>query len=185
MNIKKFPVWFYMSLKRLFCKWSFVAILCAIPLLICGANMAMQGKSGILTVFLCCEDGNSDALDVIDYIKNSSTSLLFEKSTNLEDSLKALKQKKADAVWYFEKDFSKRADSYALGKNKKPLVQVFEREDNIPLKLSREKLYSGVYRRLAYGAYKNFVYTQYKNVSGVSEDVIKSYFGKRDFDEIQ
>lgn len=182
MNIKKFPLWFYMFLKRLLCKPGFVAILCAIPLLVWGANLAMQGENGILTVYLCCEDGNSDALEVIDNIKNTKTSLLFKESTNLDESLNALEQKKADAVWYFKNNFSQKAASYAGGKNKKPLVEVFQREDNIPLKLSRERLYAGVYSKLAYGAYKNFVYTEFTNVSSVSEDVIKSYVGKRDFD---
>jgi len=183
MIIKKYFLWFYMFAKRLILRWSFVVILCLIPLLIWGANAAMKGESGILTIYLCADENNSAANDVIDNIQNGKSSILFKRSCSIDESLKALEQKKADAVWYFEDDFSEKLDKYASGKTKKPVVKVFEREDTIPLRLSRERLYGGIFGKFAYSVYRNFVYSEYFTEDEVPEEIIKKYPGQRGGDK--
>ena len=183
MIIKKYFLWFYMFAKRLLMRWSFVVILFSIPFIIFGANAAMKGESGILTIYLCADQSNTLANEVIADIQNSKTSILFKRSTNINESLKALEQKKADAVWYFEDDFFEKSQRYASGKSKKPFVKVFEREDSLPLKLSRERLYGGVFNKFAYSVYKNFVYSEYFSENEVSEDIIKKYPGQRGGDK--
>ena len=148
MTAKKCLLWLYMFSKRLLLRWSFVIILLSMPVAVWGMQCVMTGDGGLLTVYLCAESDDGSADEVIEYIENSKTSLSFKRSHNLEDSLKALKQKDADAVWYFEDGFSKKAD-IAAEKEINPLVRVFEREDTTPLKLSREKLFSGIHKTLS------------------------------------
>ena len=179
MNVKKAFLWFYMFSKRLVLRWSFVCLLICIPLMVIGINAAVNKESGILTIHLCADKDNYGANEVIENIQSRKTTILFKKSVNLEESLKALEKQKIDAVWYFKDDLNKNADDYAKGKQKKPFVRVYEREDTIPLKLAREKLFGGVFNKLSYSLYKDFVYSEFVTPDIADEDVIKSYIGKR------
>lgn len=179
MNVKKAFLWFYMLSKRLILRWSFAFLLVSIPLLIIVVNTAVKQESGILTIHLCADKNNAGANEVIENILICKTTILFKKSCNLDSSLKALENQKADAVWYFKDELNKKTDDYVKGKTKKPFVQIFEREDTLPLKLSREKLFGGVFSKLSYSLYKDFVYSEFVTPDVANEDVIKSYIGKR------
>ena len=180
MNIKKFLLWFYMLSKRLLHKISFVILICSIPLLVYFANTSMQGESGILRISLCTEKGNLGAEDIITNLTEKESVMLFQKTYSLDEAKKSLEMKKVDAIWYFESDFNQKVEDYATGKNTKPFIRVYEREDNIPLKLSREKLFGSVYGKLSYYMFKDFVYTDLVSYEDVSESKVKEYYEQMD-----
>ena len=176
MNIKKSLLWFCMLTKRLMHKISFVILICSIPLFVCIANNSMEGESGVLKIILCTPKDNPGAEDVIQYITSKESIILFDTSYSRDDSLNALEQKKADAVWYFAEDFDNHVEMYATGKTTRPFVTVYEREDNVPLKLSREKLFGAVYSKLSYAMFKDFVYEEFVTREQVPEEKVKSYY---------
>ena len=180
MTAGKYFLWFRMLSKRLLVRWSFCVILLSIPLAVWGMQCIMSGESGILTIFLCGSKDNTSACEVMDYIKNSKSSLLFKKSFSLKESLRSLNAGEADAVWYFDDDFNKKAEDYASGKNTVPVVKVFEREDTTPLKLSREKLFSGINKRISYSVCRNFLYDEFFDKDEITEEKIREYIKSRD-----
>ena len=60
-KFRKCFMWFCMLTKRLFHQWSFLLILCMIPLVIPVANIAMNEDSGVFRVALYSEDKGEKA----------------------------------------------------------------------------------------------------------------------------
>ncbi len=185
MRFKKLSLWYLMLTKRLFCKFSFVILLCCIPIMILVTNYAMSGESGVLTVMLCSEDKDSGAEEIINSLLNEDSVILFKYSDNPQSAIDEVKQHKADAVWCFEDDFSQKITAYATHKSTQPIVKVYEREDSIPLQLSKEKLYGAIYSSFSYEVYKNFVYSELVDVNQLSEKELEAYFnGTKTRDDI-
>lgn len=176
MNFKKPLIWFYLLSKRLLFKVSFVLLLLSIPFLMYSVNLAMQGESGVLKIILCADEENIGAEEVINSIISDKSIVLFEENSNLDASLSLLEQKKADAVWYFADNFDTKLNHYASGKSSKPFVTVYEREDTVPLKLSREKLFGKVYNKFSYYVYRDFIYSEIADSDKVSEVTVKKYY---------
>ncbi len=176
MNYKKSLVWFYMLIKRLLFKVSFVLLILSIPVLVYAVNISMQGDSGVLKIILCANEGNTGGEEIIKNITSKKSIMLFSEETDKDTALKLLSQKKADAVWFFADDFNEAVSLYASGKTSKPFVTVYEREDTLPLKLSREKLFGEVYNKFSYYVYKDFIYEEIADKTEVSEDVLKKYY---------
>lgn len=176
MSIKKFFLWYLMLTKRLFHKFSFIVLLCLIPVMVFATNGAMSEKSGVLKIMLCSESENSGAEDIIESLLDGESIILFQKSDSVEEALNEVQQHRADAVWCFADDFDEKAEKLAGHKSKEPLIRVYEREDTVPLQLSKEKLYGAIYDTLSYNIYKNFVYTQLVDVHRMSEAEVKSYY---------
>lgn len=185
MSFKKLFLWYLMLTKRLFCKFSFVILLCCIPIMILVTNYAMSGESGVLTVMLCSEDKDSGAEEIINSLLNEDSVILFKYSDNPQSAIDEVKLHKADAVWCFEDDFSQKITAYATHKSTQPIVKVYEREDSIPLQLSKEKLYGAIYSSFSYEVYKNFVYSELVDVNQLSEKELEAYFnGTKTRDDI-
>lgn len=178
MSMKKFLLWYCMLTKRLFKKFSFIILLCCIPIMVLVTSSAMNGESGVLTILLCSEDENSGADEIIDSLLEKDSIILFKKSTNIESALNQVKQHKADAVWCFEDDFDEKVEKFATHESMNPLVTVYEREDSIPLQLSKEKLYGAIYSKFSYMVYKNFVYTKLVDESRLPEYELADYFNQ-------
>ena len=178
MSIKKFLLWYCMLTKRLFRKLSFILLLCCIPIMILVTSSAMNGESGVLTIMLCSEDEKSGADEIISSLLEKDSVILFKKSSDIESALNEVKQHRADAVWCFEDNFDEKVEKFATHKSMNPLVTVYEREDSIPLQLSKEKLYGAIYSKFSYNVYKNFVYTKLIDESRLSEEELSDYFNK-------
>lgn len=176
MSIKKILLWYCMLTKRLFHKLSFIVLLCCIPIMVLATNAAMTGESGVLTIFLYTEDGNPGADEVIDKLLKSNSVILFKKTNDFDDALNQVKQHEADAVWCFENSFDERMEKYAKHESIEPLVKIYEREETIPLQLSKEKLYGAIYNKFSYNVYENFVYTRLLDESQISEEELEMYY---------
>ena len=176
MNVKKLFLWYFMLTKRLFRKWSFLVLLCCIPLMVLASNYAMSGESGVMTIFLCCEDDSPQAHKIVDSLFEGDSVIRFKVNNNKEEAIAEVKNQKADAVWCFESDFEQKTEQYAKRESLKPLVTVYQREDNIPLQLSNEILYGALYSSFSYEVYENFVYTKLVDKNTVSEEDLARYF---------
>ena len=58
--IRRMAVRYYLYNKRLFKKYSFLLILCMVPLLVGGIRLFAKEESGIATVVLCLTDGEDE-----------------------------------------------------------------------------------------------------------------------------
>ncbi len=178
MNIlKKLILWNYMLAKRLLHKYSIIILLCCIPLMAIAANGLMSGSdAGVLNIALCSEDKDTQAVKIIDGLLAEKSIIRYQEAESVEAALKMLENFKVDAVWHFHNDFDTKAEEYVNAKKGKPFMTVYEREETIPLRLSREKLYGAVIERFSYFIYKDFMYEELVSESKVSPAALERFY---------
>ncbi len=167
--------WFFMLEKRLVKRYSFLIILLIIPLMLPAARLAMEKDKGVLSVALCAKNDDELAGAVIDKLMSDESVIHYIRCENEEEGINLLYSQKADALWSFADNFKERTDKYD-GENSKTLVRVFEREETIPLQLSREKLYGAVYPYISYSIFKNFTYNELGLKDKADDAVLHRYY---------
>ena len=155
--LKKCFVWYRKLTKLLLHQWSIVVLLCLVPAVIPLTNLTVSQDSGVLHIVVY-SDGTADR--ITDSLITQDSIIHFSKADSPENAKKAVAQHKADAAWIFTDDFLKKLDSFASGKENEPIIEIVEREPSIPLNISKEKLFSSIYRDYSFSIYKNFVYTK-------------------------
>lgn len=166
--------WFYMLLKRLLKKPSFLIILLVAALIVPAAKTAMEKEKGILTIGLNFDKNDEHAVQIADKLKSEDSVIRYLTVDTTEEGKKLLSQCKIDALWSFKTPFDEKVDKYVT--DKKAFVQVYEREESVALQLSREKLYGAVYPYISYSLYKNYVYNNLADGKDVNETQIKNCY---------
>ncbi len=164
--------------KRLFKKLSFGLLLCLIPVLVVGVVVLAKEESGILKITLCSEKNDDvTANKIIERLLNEEGIILFSESENIEDAYERVRNGQADAAWIFKEDLSDRIEEYNASMfGKKSLVTVVERESDISLQLSHEKLFGALFPELSFSIYKNYVLSNVVSYEQISEDILKDNY---------
>ncbi len=170
--------WFYMLGKRLMKQWSFVVLLCLIPVIIPIGNMAMQQDSGLMRVTLCHEGDDITAKAIITSLMEKDSMVYFTVANSEEEANELVANHKTDVAWIFPEDFSHRLDQYAANKSRKPVVTVVRRESNMANQIVNELLFSAMFRDFSYDIYRNFSEEQIVNGKHVSDQTIKDFYLK-------
>lgn len=144
--------------KRLFKKWSFIVILCMVPLLAACMRLAAGQDSGIVTIAVCLRDPSDEtAVHALERLKEADGVLRYVYCDTEEDARRMVEGFQADAAWIFPEDLMLRLRETAGHKLVEPVVTVVEREDSVPLTFSREILSSALYPDFSYLVYEDFV----------------------------
>lgn len=153
--MRKCARWYLAFIKRLFHKFSFIVILCLIPALIPLGTGAMSEDSGVLTIALSSEDKGKEAEQIIGELleKESMIRFVYYESGAID----AVRKGNADGAWVFKSRFTERLNKYSVDNPIKALVDVYEREETVPLRISREVLFEALYSRISYSLYRNYV----------------------------
>lgn len=175
-KIKKVLKWYFLLLKRLFYKRSFLVLLIIIPIVTPIVNIAMTGESGVLCIALCNEGENPAAEKVISTIKEKDGIIRYSFCNTEEEAIHMVKNHEADAAWIFDKDFEKKLDNFTMHRANGEAVKIVERETNIALSLSREMLFGAMYGEISKLTYKNFVYQNMLTREDVAEEKVIGYF---------
>lgn len=158
-RIRKLSVWYYLLSKRLMKKYSFFLLLCAVPVLVLAMKTVSRQESGMLTILLCQED-KEDKLSskIFSDLMEKKGVLRYVMVSSPEEAYEIVREGKADAAWIFRQHLQERMDTYTVDRlSEEPLLSIVEREDNVPLQLSREKLYGALYPYISYSLYQNFI----------------------------
>ncbi len=152
--------WFLALMKRLLKKPSFIVILLIIPLMTFAISKSVTSEeSGILTCLLTSENMDCEIYNQVknELIKNS-TSVVFVEVESKDKAIEEVKSGKADCAWVFKDDLERKMQLFVLSKTYKPsLVEVITTNDNVFQRLSREKLYSCLYKALSFDVFKSFM----------------------------
>jgi len=175
-QLRKAFVWFYMLGKRLLHQWGFVVLLCAIPIIVTVTNVAMSQDSGVLRVVLCNENKDPAAEEIIEKLMEEDSVILFSTVATPDEAVKAVESHKFDAAWIFPDNFSEKLDDYMGKRSSEPFVRVVEREENISLRIAKEKLFGAIYPEVSYSLYKNYVYSEIVSEDDIPESAIKSKY---------
>lgn len=156
--MRRLVVWYILLNKRLFKKYSFLLILCMIPLLVGAVRLMAQEESGIVSIALC-PNGSGDELveSIIEQLLDDNEILRYEICETEEEARQKVERYEADAAWIFPEDLAGRMREAAADKIIQPVLDVVEREDTIPLMFSREILCGVLYPHFSYAVYEDFV----------------------------
>ncbi|SHO48595.1 ABC transporter permease [Anaerocolumna xylanovorans] len=177
-RMRRLLVWYYLLSKRLMKKYSFFLLLCAVPILVLAMKTVSRQESGMLTILLCQED-KEDKLSskiVSDLVENRGV-LRYILGSSIEEAYEIVREGKADAAWIFKEQMQDRLDTYTADNlSEEPLISIVEREDNVPLQLSREKLYGALYSYISYSLYQNFIRNDLmKGIEITEEELERDY----------
>lgn len=145
--------------KRLFKKYSFLVILCMVPLFAAGIRLVSAQEKGVLKIVLCAEDGQtSEAGKIQKQLLEEKGIIRFSAAETQQEAVHDVESGAVDAAWIFAGNFSENLEDCAAGRwYGGPPVIVVEREDNIALQLAREKLCGALYPDMSYEIYRQFV----------------------------
>lgn len=157
-GIKRFFLLFHLLNKRIIKRYSFLVVLCLVPLLVAGMFLAAKEDSGILHIVLCREDSEDELSgQIIEELLAEKSVLRFTKEESLDTASLLLEQGEADAIWVFADNMQEIIRENTTGKNNiKPIVTVIEREENVFLHLARERLLGVLYSDMSYSLYRNY-----------------------------
>lgn len=160
-KIKRIIKWYCMLSKRLLLKWSFIVLLCLIPVIVPIMNNAMSDTNGVLKVMLCSEDDDELSVEMVDILLNSDSMIDYERCNSVDEATAAVRNHKVDAAWVFKENFTEKAEAFFYDKYPDPLVRVIESEPDVTVRLAREILFGTMYKSMSYYIYKDYVYENF------------------------
>ena len=172
----RFLLWYGLLTKRLLKRPGYLAVLLLVPLLTTALALATRQDSGVVTVAIACES-REDPLSsaAVDRLLNEKSIVRFLTCERSEDAQNAVVHGEADAAWIFRGNASEMLEQYAEN-GRGTVVTVVEREDNVFLKLAREKLYAALYPELSFTVFGQFI-RQLPNVSdNIPDAMLRSYY---------
>lgn len=158
-SIRHGLIWLYLLTKRLLKKPVFIVTLILIPVLVFAMSIVADDESSMVRVALYTEDDDATALRVIDSLMAVEESVVhFEVYPDGDSAIDAVKNGKIDSAWGFTENFSEKLKRYADSLIKQDvLVRISEQEENVLLRLARERLYGALMPTLSNEIYKAYL----------------------------
>ena len=102
-----------------------------------------------------------------------------------QSAIKAVENFEIDVAWVFDEDYHERIAGFVKSdKNKEPkAVRVYQREDSVVNKLSREVLLGAVYGDISFEVYKDFVTVELVNDRKLTKDEVDYYYDELSWNE--
>lgn len=174
-RISRFFLWWGLLLKRLLRRPAYLAVLLLVPLFALALSVFAQQESGVLRVALVTEDASDPAAAAAIARLTEGESILlcrvYEDETEARD---ALRTGRVDAVWIFSADLQHQLDRFAQ-RGRASAVRVLEREDNVFLMLSREKLFAALYPETSFALFSDFL-TAELGAEDPEPDTLRRYY---------
>jgi len=149
---------YYLWNKRLFKKYSFLLILCMVPLLVGGIRMLAKEESGIARVVLCLPNpADGLAAGVCEELMSEDGILRYIFCDKEEEARRMVMENEADTAWIFAEDLAGSLREAASRRRPGPVVKVVERKDSVSLIFSREILGAALYPAFSYAVYEDYI----------------------------
>lgn len=157
-KIRKTLLLFFLFSKRLLKRISFWLLLCAAPLSAAGMRKLSAQESGMLHILLC-QEKPSDSLseEIVDRLLTEKSVIQYTLIEREQEAYALVQSGEADAAWIFPGELQEKLDQFTAGERWEGLIRIVEREDNVALQLSREKLFGVLYSHASYSLYQNFI----------------------------
>lgn len=169
--------WFWMLNKRLYKKPSFVALLLIIVAAVCALTvMVRTGTSGFAHVVLAQEDPE-DALanEIIRDLLAEDSLLRYTRVATPQQAEKMVQRGEADSAWVFYEDTAGQLSQFAEDRDAH-VVRVWEREQNVLLRLSREKLHGKLYEYASRAFFVQYARENLELLDHLSDQQVLQYF---------
>lgn len=155
--IRRFFLWWALLSKRLLRRPAYLAVLLLVPLFALALALFARQESGVLRVSLVLENpADPAAAAAAERLTAGDSILLCRVSDSETAALEELRAGRVDAVWIFAPDYSRQLERFAQ-RGRASAVRVLEREDNVLLRLSREKLFAAIYPETSFALFTDFL----------------------------
>lgn len=172
----KLLMWFWLLTKRLYKKLTFLAILLLIPALVLGYGAAAKGDSGMITVVLAQEEADPLGDEILTSLESSSQLVRFEICEDAEQAEALVRGGKADMAWILQGNLDAKLRAFVdQPKEKNAVVTVLLREDNVSLRLAREKLSGALYKALSQHIYLAYIRENVPEFDDLSDETLMEY----------
>lgn len=174
-KIKKLFLWYLLLNKRFLKKVGLWAILLIIPLLTVALNIVSLEDNGIISVALAAENKN-DALvsEIIDEIRQDNRLMRFVVASTPAEAENLVKDGRVDAAWIFPDNLAQKLNNFV--NDKQSVIRILEREETVPLMLSREKLSGVIYKNCSSSLYIKYVRENALELNSVSDERLMEYY---------
>lgn len=174
----KFLKWCYLLNKRLYRKPVFLVILLLIPLLTFSYTSLSRDDSGIMTIALAQEDSTDElATQIIADLMNGSQLIRFLSCNTPEEARELVAYGKADGAWIFEGDLQNKICAFVRKPTtKNAFIQVIEREENVLLLLTREKLSGLVFTYVSPEIYLHYIRENLPELDHISREALLEHY---------
>ena len=177
-KVRNGVIWYFMFSKRLLHKFSFVVLMCLIPVVIPLTNVALSDDAGVIRVVLCCEDNDPISKNAIKRLMDADGIISYTVCNSRSEAESKVKAFDADAAWIFVNNMTDAIEDYISNNSDTQLVNIIQREETVPLKIARELLHGALYDDIAFAVYKNFVKAEVPDGGDISDDDFYFYFSK-------
>ncbi|MDE6640132.1 MAG: ABC transporter permease [Acetatifactor sp.] len=158
--MRQIGIRFWLLNKRLFKTYSFLVILCLVPVLVAGVRLGVREDSGIAKILLYLPNPEDElSFQIASGLMEDNGVLYYELCDSEEEARKAVESFQADALWIFPRDMRKTlADAAVSGLRREDgTVAVVQREDDVRMLFTRQILCAQLYPVFSYELYVDFV----------------------------
>ena len=162
-SVRRFFLWYWLLTKRLVKRPAYLAVLLLIPLFAAAITLFSRQDSGAVTVAVVLEEPSDPvASAAVEHLLRNESILRAVPVESAEAAREEVRSGRVDAAWIFTPGLSSGLDDFAhygTGGH----VTVVQREDNIFLMVSREKLFATLFSDLSFALFRNYLV----NVMGI------------------
>jgi len=175
--MKRIMMWLWLTAKRWCKKPSFLVMLLLLPLSAVALAGVAREESGMVRVALVAEDADALTAAVMDQLIAEHSLMYYTVCATPEEAVTLVQNGTLDAAWIFAEDLSEKVEAFAAeGREADPLVRVVERESNLLLQLSRERLSGVLYPYCSRALYVQYIQTGRSELAALSADELITYY---------
>jgi len=177
--VQKLIKWFLLLNKRLYKKTAFVLILVVILASVCLFKFALGDNDGGFLNIVLVNENKSDKIstNIVKDLLSEDSLILFSQASSYSEAVKMVKSGSADSAWIFSENTTQNVEDFSKTKSaKNSIVTVVEREPNVFLRLSREKLTSKLFRYTARAGYLGYIRKNITQFEDLNDDELMTYF---------
>lgn len=169
--------------KRLLLKKGFIIILALIPLSAFLLSVSAKEDTGLMNISVAIEGKTDDAAQrFLDRIEGERGTFSFTLCDTPDSAKSMLTSGQTDAAWIIPGDLGQRITDRAAGNNCK-LVSIYQREENVFLKLSREKIFCSLYGDISYSLYSRYLTEKFLPDAALTDSEMTEAYRIYDTDE--
>ncbi len=169
--MKKTLILFWLYVKRLFCKPSFLAILLGAVLLAGLMAGMLTEDDAVLRVAVVGTDRSEAAMTLVDKLM-AEDSVIAYRATDEGTARQLLSSGKTDCVWIFAADFDRAMANLAAGKTGEKPIRILVSESDVFTALAAEKLYAELFPAFSLSFYRNYLTEELGTADGAD-----AYYG--------
>ena len=156
--MRRIGIRFWLLNKRLFKTYSFLVILCLVPVLVAGVRLGTREDSGIAKILLYLPNPEDElASQIASGLIENNNVLYYELCDSEEEARRSVESFQADALWIFPEN-TREALAESIGEGRvRHIVAVVQREDDVRMLFTRQVLCAELYPVFSYEMYVDFV----------------------------